>query len=81
MPIATPEDMILFKLSAYRDKDVPDIIAIFLRHEEKIDHQYLRKWATWFAGKNPSFGEMPDRLETLLAKKPMPAGKSSHPWG
>jgi predicted nucleotidyltransferase len=81
VPIASPEDLILFKLAAYRDKDVPDITAIFQRHEAEVDREYLRKWATWFAARNSCFQEVPARLEILLAKGPMPAGKPSRPWG
>ncbi|MBI4601348.1 MAG: nucleotidyltransferase [Planctomycetes bacterium] len=81
VPIASPEDMMLFKLSAYRDKDVLDLQAIFLRHEEKLDREHLRKWAAWFARKNPCFEEMPARLDLLLARKPMPPGRPSQPWG
>jgi predicted nucleotidyltransferase len=81
VPVASPEDLILFKLAAYRDKDVPDITAIFQRHEERIDREYLRKWAAWFAARNPCFQEVPARLEILLARGAMPAGKPSRPWG
>jgi predicted nucleotidyltransferase len=75
IPIATPEDMIIFKLAAWREKDVPDARAIFIRHEEKIDRSYLRRWCAWFAAKNPCFQEMPARLEALLAHAPLPPGR------
>jgi predicted nucleotidyltransferase len=77
VPVATSEDMILFKLAAYRDKDVMDLIAIARRHEGKLDLAYLRKWAAWLPLQNECFREMPALLELLLAKKPMPPGKSS----
>jgi hypothetical protein len=66
VPIATPEDLILFKLSAWRPKDIPDITALAIRHKEKLDVAYLRKWSAWFAEKNPCFREMPSRLEGVL---------------
>jgi predicted nucleotidyltransferase len=77
VPIATPEDMILFKLSAYREKDIPDLRAIFLRHEKTLDREYLRRWAQWFTTRNEHFREMPPRLELLLERKPLPAGRES----
>ena len=41
----TPEDLILFKLIASRPKDLLDIQAIVLRHKQKLDQDYLKKWA------------------------------------
>jgi hypothetical protein len=79
VPIATAEDMILFKLSAYRENDVPDVVSIFQRNEGKLDLDYLRKWAAWFPTRNDSFREMPSLLELLLSQKPMPPGKPSLP--
>jgi hypothetical protein len=69
--------MILFKLSAYREKDIPDLRAIFLRHEKTLDRDYLRRWARWFTTRNERFREMPARLELLLERKPLPAGSES----
>ncbi len=45
IPFPTPEDLILFKLIPGREKDLFDIQGIFLRHKEKLDLAYLRKWA------------------------------------
>ena len=75
IPIGTPEDMIIFKLAAWREKDVPDARAIFIRHEDKLDKAYLRRWCAWFAAKNPCFREMPRCLEALLENGPLPPGK------
>jgi hypothetical protein len=34
---------------------------------------YLRKWADWLAAKNPEhLGEVPGRLEAVLARSPLP---------
>jgi len=73
--VASPEDLILFKLSAWREKDVPDVRAVYRRHQDHLDVAYLRKWAAWFAAKNPCFAEMPARLEALLGGHPLPPGK------
>ena len=37
-----------------------------MRHQRKLDFSYLRKWAAWFAVRNPHFKEMPGRLEKFL---------------
>lgn len=72
VPIATPEDMLLFKVSAWRPKDIPDAVAIVDRHVDGLDVAYLHRWAEWFAGKNACFKEMPARLEALLEAGPLP---------
>jgi hypothetical protein len=72
VPVATPEDMILFKLSAWRTKDIPDAQAIQLRHRDRLDLPYLRKWAAWMVERNPRFRDVPVRLEALLAAGPLP---------
>jgi hypothetical protein len=72
VPIATPEDMILFKLAAWRTKDIPDAQAIRLRHADRLDLPYLRRWASWMVERNPRFRDVPARLEALLAGGPLP---------
>ena len=72
VPVASPEDMILFKLSAWRTKDIPDAQAIGSRHRERLDVPYLREWASWMAERNPAFRDVPARLEALLAGGPLP---------
>ena len=73
VPIASPEDMLLFKCCAWRPKDVPDAIAIADRHRERLDASYLRQWASWLAAKNPKvLGEVPRRLEAVLEGLPLP---------
>src|SRR5262249_28042651 len=73
--VASPEDMILFKLSAWREKDIPDIRTVYRRHKDHLDIPYLRKWAAWFAAKTPVFREMPERLAALLEGRPLPPGR------
>jgi hypothetical protein len=73
VPIASPEDMLLFKCCAWRAKDIPDAISIADRHAERLDCSYLRKWASWLEAKNPKFlGEVPRRLEAVLQGHPLP---------
>ena len=73
--VATPEDMILFKIAAWRTKDIPDAEAVLDRHRDHLDVPYLRKWAAWFSLRNPIFKEMPDRLEALLGGRQLPPAR------
>jgi hypothetical protein len=75
IPVASPEDMILFKAAAWRTKDIPDAEAILDRHRDHLDLPYLRKWAAWFQAKNLIFQEMPERLEALLAGRQLPPAR------
>jgi len=70
VPIASAEDMVLFKIVAWRLQDVADALSIIARQRSRLDVPYLRKWASWFAGRNPSLAGVPARLEALLAGKP-----------
>ena len=73
VPIASPEDILLFKCCAWRVKDVPDAVAIADRHRDRLDGPYLRQWATWLAEKNPkALGEVPHRLRAVLEGLPLP---------
>ncbi len=72
VPIATPEDMILFKLSAWREKDIPDARAILKRHGDRLDTAYLEKWARWMGERNPIFREVTVRLRSLIAGGRLP---------
>jgi hypothetical protein len=73
VPIASPEDMLLFKCCAWRPKDVPDAIAIADRHKGRLEAPYLRQWASWLAAKNPKvLGEVPRRLQAVLEGLPLP---------
>jgi hypothetical protein len=41
VPLPTPEDLILFKVLAGRDKDLVDAVGIARRHLTTLDHRYL----------------------------------------
>lgn len=45
--VASPEDLIIYKLVSDRDRDVMDIRAIAKRRKD-LDAAYLRKWAAWW---------------------------------
>jgi predicted nucleotidyltransferase len=51
LPVASPEDMILLKLMAGRDKDLVDIKNIIARQGLKLDKAYITKWAEQFHSK------------------------------
>lgn len=72
LPVATPEDMLLFKMSAWRGKDISDAQTILARHRDHMDIDYVRRWTTWFASRHESFREMPARLDGLLGQAPIP---------
>jgi hypothetical protein len=73
VPIASAEDILLFKCCAWRVKDVPDAVAIAERHRDRLDTSYLRQWASWLAAKNPkALGEVPHRLRAVLEDLPLP---------
>jgi len=74
VPIASPEDMLLFKCCAWRPRDVPDAIAIAERQRGRLDDRYLNQWAGWLAAKNPKvLGDVPRRLRAVLDGSPLPA--------
>lgn len=66
VPVATPEDMVLFKVAAWREKDVPDARAIVTRHRDHLDEAYLKKWSAWMAQRNAALKDVPHRLEAVL---------------
>jgi hypothetical protein len=43
VPLPTPEDLILFKVLAGRDKDLVDAVGVARRHLPTLDRGYLRK--------------------------------------
>ena len=45
--VASPEDLVIYKLVSGRDRDLVDIRAIFKR-QRPLDGAYLRKWAGWW---------------------------------
>jgi hypothetical protein len=42
VPLPTPEDLILFKVLAGRDKDMVDAVGVARRHLARLDRRYLR---------------------------------------
>ena len=43
VPLPTPEDLILFKVLAGRDKDILDAIGVARRHLPRLDRRYLEE--------------------------------------
>ena len=43
LPFPSPEDLILFKILAGRDKDILDAIGVARRHTDRIDVAYLER--------------------------------------
>jgi hypothetical protein len=43
--IPSKEDMILFKVIPNREKDLVDAQSIVMRHKNKLDVKYLKRWA------------------------------------
>lgn len=41
VPLPTPEDLILFKVLAGRDKDILDAVGVARRHSARLDRRYL----------------------------------------
>lgn len=72
VPLAKAEDLILFKLASWRVKDIADVVAVSRRHEGRLDLGYLRKWAAWFALRNPCFADVPTRLEAVIEGRTLP---------
>jgi len=46
--LASPEDLVLYKLVSWRDRDVMDVHAIVKRQGKALDLAYLRKWVAWW---------------------------------
>ncbi|HLY75492.1 MAG TPA: nucleotidyl transferase AbiEii/AbiGii toxin family protein [Planctomycetota bacterium] len=45
--VASPEDLLIYKLVSWRDRDVMDVHAIIQR-QKSLDQTYLRKWIGWW---------------------------------
>jgi hypothetical protein len=45
--VASPEDLLVYKLVSGRDRDVLDIRAI-VKRQKGLDVAYLKKWAAWW---------------------------------
>jgi hypothetical protein len=65
--IATPEDLIVMKAVAQRDKDCVDIDSI-LRTHPVLDVERIRKWTELFA-EGLEQPEIADQIRSLLSKR------------
>lgn len=68
VPIATAEDLILYKLVAHRRRDIGHVEDIITSQEKKLDLNYLRAWAQKIAEATNKF-EVPQTLERLLSEQ------------
>jgi hypothetical protein len=62
----TPEDLILFKIIPGREKDLLDAKTIVMRHKDKLDISYLKKWARVISDDLQNM-RIYKRLEDILA--------------
>jgi len=67
IPVATPEDLIVMKILAYRGKDVADIESI-LDANAKVDLRRVRYWAQMMSAGLES-PEIIERLNELLSRR------------
>jgi hypothetical protein len=67
-PIATAEDLILYKLVAHRRRDLGHIEDIITRQGRKLDLAYLRKWSERIAESTRRF-EVPGVLDRMLSEQ------------
>lgn len=68
VPIASAEDLILYKLLSHRRKDLGHVETILVRQGRKLDLVYLRDWAARIAQATGKF-EVPGVLETMLKEQ------------
>ncbi|MBI4063759.1 MAG: nucleotidyltransferase [Elusimicrobia bacterium] len=67
--VPSPEDLILMKLIANRDKDILDVKNVALKHAKKLDVSYMKQWANaWKSADSQS--QVLSRLEQLLKSLP-----------
>jgi hypothetical protein len=67
--IASPEDLLVYKLVSNRDRDAFDIQAI-LRRQKSLDLAYVRRWAAWW--EKEGITGLRQRLESLLSASKAP---------
>ncbi len=74
--VASPEDVVIYKLVSGRDRDLMDVRQIGLR-QKSLDASYLRKWASWW--ERQGIEKISRRVEALLAgaKSPPATGPDS----
>lgn len=68
VPVASAEDLILYKLAAFRFKDLGHVEDILDRQGAKLDLPYLRRWARKIAEVTGKF-EIPSTVDKLLADR------------
>ncbi len=67
--VASPEDLVIYKLVSARDRDMMDVRQI-ARRQKGLDVPYLRKWAAWW--EREGIAGMRKRVEVLLAAERPP---------
>lgn len=45
--VASPEDLLIYKLVSWRDRDVMDVNAV-VKRQKSLDLPYLKKWVGWW---------------------------------
>jgi hypothetical protein len=68
IPIASAEDLILYKLTAHRRKDLAHVEDIIVRQGRRLDLGYLRNGAQGIAEATGKF-EVPRTLEKMLEEQ------------
>ena len=63
--VVAAEDLVLYKLIAFRFKDLADAEVVLLRQRHRLDLDYLRRWAEEIAQRTGKF-EVPRKLEAML---------------
>lgn len=61
--VASPEDLIIYKLVSARDRDLLDIRQI-ARRQRRLDANYLRRWAAWW--EREGISGLRRRVEAIL---------------
>lgn len=62
--VASPEDLIVYKLVSSRDQDLIDVRQI-VRRQRNLDVDYLRRWAAWW--EREGISRLRRRIEAILA--------------
>jgi hypothetical protein len=65
--VVSAEDLILYKLVAYRYKDLGDAEAVLVRRRGQLDLDYLRTWANEIGVHTKKF-EVPQKLQELIER-------------
>ena len=73
--VASPEDLILLKLMAWREKDLADIRSTIHVAGDRLNREYLERWARWLGEQNDAFVEIPERLTAVVEGRRGPPAK------